>query len=331
MEPASRGSGLLVIAVLALFIILAGCGDDPTKPGSNKEQPKGFVTIQADTFTMGSPAGEINRRSDEIIHKVTLTTSFYMFTTEVTNQQYAEMAQWAYDQEPALVTATSDSLQDALDGSEEELLDLNSDCEISFDGSIFVVDSGKEDHPVMEVTWYGAVAYCDWLSLREGLSRSYDHSTWQCNGNNPYAATGYRLPTEAEWEYACRAGTQTPFNTGSCLDAGTEANYNGSSPYPGCSTGPFVDWTVSVESYPVNTFDLYDMHGNLHEWCNDWYGVYSSNDETDPVGPTTGTNRVMRGGSWAYGARDCRSAGRWLGDPDASGYIIGFRPVRSTF
>ena len=244
------------------------------------------MAIQADTFTMGSPTFEIDRGGSETLHKVTLTTPFYMFATEVTNQQYAEMAQWAYDS--LHCTATSTSLQDALDGSTQELLDLDSVCEISFSGGTFTVDSGKEEHPVVEVTWYGAVAYCDWLSLREGLARAYDHTTWQCNGNAPYAATGYRLPTEAEWEYACRAGTLTPFNTGSCLDAETEVNYNGNYPYSGCPTGPYVDWTVPVGSYPANAFDLYDMHGNLYEWCNDRYGVYSG-DETDPVGPSVGS------------------------------------------
>ena len=331
MKSKSRIFGFSVIVALALFVILAGCGDDPTKPDSDKEQPpEGFVAIQADTFTMGSPAGEIDRGGDETLHKVTLTNPFYMFATEVTNQQYAELAQWAYDQDPPLVTATTSSLIDALDGSAEELLDLNGDCEISFDGSMFVVDSGKEDHPVLEVTWYGAAAYCDWLSQREGFPRAYDHSTWQCNSNAPYADAGYRLPTEAEWEYACRAGTQTPFITGSCLDAGTEANYNGSHPYSGCPTGPYVQWTVSVGSYSKNTFGLYDMHGNLYEWCNDWYGAYSG-DETDPVGPFPGTNRVIRGGDWGYSARYCRSANRSFSSPDGSNFVIGFRPVRSTF
>ena len=330
MESKSRRFGLLVFVALALFIFLAGCDDDPSKPDSDGDQPPGgFVAIPIDTFTMGSPAGEIDRGSDETLHKVTLTTPFYMFTTEVTNQQYAELAQWAYDN--GHCTATTSSLQDDLDSSTEELLDLNGDyCEISFTGGTFTVDSGKEEHPVLEVSWYGAVAYCDWLSLREGISRAYNHSTWQCNGNAPYEASGYRLPTEAEWEYACRAGTQTPFNTGNCLDAGTEANYYGYAPYSDCPQGSYAGWTVPVGSYPANTFDLYEMHGNLWGWCNDWYGAYSG-DETDPVGSTTGTNRVIRGGYWGDGAQGCRSANRGDSSPDSGYDYIGFRPVRSTF
>ncbi len=288
----------------------------------------GFVQIPTGTFTMGSPTIEPSRESDESQHTVTLTTPFEMFATEVTNQQYADLAQWAYGH--GYCTATSSSLRDALDGSTQEVLDLDSsDCEISFSGDTFIVDAGKDNHPVLEVSWYGAVAYCDWLSLQAGLTRAYDHSTWLCNGNDPYSAVGYRLPTEAEWEYACRAGTQTPFNTGDCLDAGTEANYNGSYPYTGCPSGPYAGWTVPVGSYPVNAFDFYDMHGNVYEWCNDWYGPYAG-DEADPVGSGTGSYRVIRGGRWVYFAQYCRSAYRHNYYPSFSSYWIGFRPARST-
>jgi formylglycine-generating enzyme required for sulfatase activity len=185
---------------------------------------------------------------------------------------------------------------------------------------------------VKYVTWYGSVAYCDWLSLQQNLPRAYDHSTWQCNAGSPYTAPGYRLPTEAEWEYACRAGTQTPFSTGSCLDAGTEANYHGPGPYTGCPTGPYVGWTVPVGSYPANAFGLHDMHGNLFEWCNDWYGTYGGT-VTDPVGAGAGGVRVIRGGGWAYNAQFCRSAFRSYLYPYYYDYYsgIGFRPVRSTF
>jgi formylglycine-generating enzyme required for sulfatase activity/pimeloyl-ACP methyl ester carboxylesterase len=288
-----------------------------------------FVRIPAGTFTMGSPTNEYGRGSDETQHTVTLTTPFLMSATEVTNQQYADMAQWAYDR--GYCSVTSSIIHDNMDGSTHKLLDLNADhgnCEISFSNGTFTVDSGKETHPVKEVEWYGAVAYCDWLSLRRGLPRAYDHATWQCNGNDPYNATGYRLPTEAEWEYACRAGTQTPFNTGSCLDAGTQANYNGNKPYASCSSGPYVGWSMPVGSYPDNTYGLYDMHGNLWEWCNDRYGSYNG-DETDPTGPTAGLYRVFRGGEWFNYGSDCRSADRYTIYPVSSYNGIGFRPVKS--
>jgi formylglycine-generating enzyme required for sulfatase activity len=279
---------------------------------------------------MGSPTSEYGRGSGETQHTVTLTRSFWMQATEVTNAQYAELAQWALDQ--GHCTATASSLRDALVGSTAELLDLDSSyCEISSSGGMLTVDAGKEDHPVQEVTWFGAAAYCDWLSLREGLLRAYDHGTWQCNDHAPYSALGYRLPTEAEWEYACRAGTTTPFHTGDCLDAGTEANYRGDVPYSGCPSGPYAGWTVSVGSYPANAWGLHDMHGNLWEWCNDWIGSYggAATDPAGPVGPDG--SRVIRGGDWEYNAQVCRSANREFIAPAWSFNYIGFRPVRSVF
>jgi formylglycine-generating enzyme required for sulfatase activity len=293
---------------------------------SNTGTPAGFVPVPAGTFTMGSPAFEPGRYSNENLHQVTLVHDFLVQDSEVTNQQYRDMAQWAYDQ--GLVVATSASLSDNQDGSTQELLDLDGDCRISFAGDTFSVDVGAGGHPVLEVTWYGAVAYCDWLSMRQDLQRAYSHATWQCNGGNPYTAVGYRLPTEAEWEFACRAGTQTPFSTGGCLDAGTEANYNGTAPHPGCLAGPYIGWTVDVRSYAANALGLYDMHGNLWEWCNDWYGEYGG-PATDPGGPVVGDSRVFRGGAWDSGAQGCRSAVRLSDLPDRSYTGVGFRVVRT--
>jgi formylglycine-generating enzyme required for sulfatase activity len=292
--------------------------------------PDDFVYVSPGTFIMGSPTTEVGHDDydDETQHQVTLTHGFYMQTTEVTNQQYRDMAQWAYGQGFAIVVGDS-ILCENLDGSTQGLLYVNGDCEISFSGGAFAVDAGKASHPVMGVTWYGSVAYCDWLSLQQGLPRAYNHSTWQCNAGDPYTAPGYRLPTEAEWEYACRAGTQTPFNTGSCLDAGTEANYCGSGPYTGCPSGPYVGWTVPVGSYPANAFGLYDMHGNLFEWCTDWYDSYGGT-VTDPVGAGSGSGRVIRGGGWRADPGNCRAAFRYGIDPSDANIYLGFRVVRSS-
>jgi formylglycine-generating enzyme required for sulfatase activity len=283
-----------------------------------------FVYVVPGTFMMGSPTTELLRSTNETQHQVTLTHGIYVQTTEVTNQQYRDMAQWAYNN--GHVTATSTYLYDNLDGSPQILKNLGSGYEMTFSAGVF--SCINPTHPVKYVTWYGSVAYCDWLSLQQSLPRAYSHSTWQCNSGNPYTATGYRLPTEAEWEYACRAGTQTPFNTGSCLDAGTEANYYGNYPYTGCPTGPYVGWTVPVGNYPANAFGLYDMHGNLFEWCNDWYGTYGGT-VTDPVGLGAGSYRVVRGGYWDIVARGCRSAARGSDYPSSAYGSMGFRPVRS--
>jgi formylglycine-generating enzyme required for sulfatase activity len=289
--------------------------------------PAEFIYIAPGTFTMGSPTIEPGHNIDEVQHTVTLTTPFYMSIMEVTNAQYAALAQWALDHDPPLVTATSTSLQDALEGSTQELLDLNDeDCDISFSGGVFTVEGGKEDHPALEVSWYGAVAYCDWLSLQGGLTRAYDHSTWECNNHDPYDAQGYRLPTEAEWEYACRAGSETAFTNGDIT------NIECSDPILdqiGWYCGNANDWTHPVGQRLVNDFGLYDIHGNLVEWCNDWYGGYGG-DVTDPAGPASGTDRVLRGGSWSYDAENCRSAVRYDSAPEYTGFSYGFRPVRST-
>lgn len=292
--------------------------------------PEGFVAIPPATFMMGSPTTELLRDASETRHQVTLTRGIYVQTTEVTNQQYRDMAQWAYDN--GYVTATSAGISDNLDGSTLILKNLGHEdgwggnYEITFSEGVFTCINPT--HPVKYVTWYGSAAYCDWLSLQQGLERAYNHSTWQCNAGSPYAATGYRLPTEAEWESACRAEAQTPYNTGSCLGAGTEANYNGGYPYVACPAGSYAGWTVPVRSCPANAAGLYDMHGNLGEWCNDRYGTYGGS-VTDPVGPGSGSYRVARGGNWYNYARYCRSASRDADFPYASHGNLGFRPVRS--
>jgi formylglycine-generating enzyme required for sulfatase activity len=293
------------------------------------EAPAVFVSIPSGTFMMGSPTAELERYTNETQHQVTLTHGIYVQTTEVTNQQYMKLAQWAYDQ--GYATATSTYLYDNLDGSTQilEYLGAVEDRdEMTFSEGVF--SCINPTHPVKYLTWYGSVAYCDWLSLQQGLPRAYSHSTWECNSGNPYTAAGYRLPTEAEWEYACRARTQTPFNTGSCLDAGTEANYLGEYPYPGCPLGPTGGWTVPVGTYPANAFGLYDMHGNVWEWCNDWleWSLYGGT-VTDPLGPVAGSYRVFRGGDWGSAAQYCRSAYRHFNIPSYAYDGLGFRPVRS--
>jgi len=289
-------------------------------------QPQGLAPILAGTFPMGSPDGQFGHQTDEIQHTVILTTSFLMSVTETTNEDFREMAQWAYDS--GYCTVSGSILYDALDGSTRKLLELGTDdCEIDFSGGVFsCVNPG---HPVKGVSWYGAAAYCDWRSLREGLVRAYDHGTWLCNGHQPYSAAGYRLPTEAEWEYACRAGTRTVFSTGDCLDAGTEANYHGGYPYADCPTGTIEDGTVPVGSYPANPWGLHDMHGNLWEWCNDWYDYDYGGDQTDPAGPATGSGRVLRGGVWDGMALDCRSASRFGAGPQYCFGFMGFRVVKT--
>ena len=138
------------------------------------------------------------------------------------------------------------------------------------------------------------------------------------------AGSKVSLPTEAQWEYACRAGTATSFHFGSVLN-GDKANCDGNYPYGTELKGQYLSKTSEVGSYPVNAWGLYDMHGNVWEWCLDCYGTYPSGSVTDPVGASTESSRVLRGGSWYFGTRHCRSAFRYDSDPSSRYFHIGLR------
>jgi sulfatase modifying factor 1 len=138
----------------------------------------------------------------------------------------------------------------------------------------------------------------------------------------------YRLPTEAEWEYAARAMSTTPFHFGTSLDS-TQANFDGNFPYGKGADGPYIQRTCPVGRYPPNAFGLYDMHGNIHEWCSDWFDrdYYRTSPRTDPTGPARGTQRVQRGGCWRCTSRMCRAANRDFDRPAVRDLNVGFRVV----
>jgi formylglycine-generating enzyme len=165
----------------------------------------------------------------------------------------------------------------------------------------------KPDWPVVKVTWNDAVKFCEWLSKKEGRT---------C-----------RLPTEAEWEYACRAGTPTAFHYGDSLTS-DKANFNGFFPHPfgEGKKGPSRGQPTPAGSFSANAFGLYDMHGNVWEFCADWYGDYPKGG-ADPGGPAKGDRRVVRGGCYEAFGRNCRSADREEIAPDDSSTRTGFRVV----
>ncbi len=180
---------------------------------------------------------------------------------------------------------------------------------------------GGDDHPMEFVLWKDAEAFCQKLSARP---------------DEVAAGRRYRLPTEAEWEYACRAGTTTAFHFGDSLSSG-QANFNGNYPYGDAAGGPYLRRSSKVGAYEPNAFGLHDMHGNVAEWCADWYDpkAYSSSEDEDPLGPPFGADAddygnfylVVRGGSWLDDARACRSAYRQKAMHRNTYKWIGFRVV----
>jgi len=160
--------------------------------------------------------------------------------------------------------------------------------------------------PVEQVSRNDAQDFCQKLSRKEGKL--------------------YRLPTEAEWEFACRGGTTTPFWWGTSASS-AQANFNGNAPYGDAEQGKYLDRPTSIGSYPPNAFGLYDTHGNVSEWCSDWYdcNYYANSPTEDPVGPGAGSGRVFRGGSWFDDPQYCRAGYRCFGRPSDRSSLVGFR------
>lgn len=194
-----------------------------------------------------------------------------------------------------------------------------------------------EDLPVENVSWLEAIAYCNALSERQGLTPAYTIDgtfiSWDRSAN------GYRLPTEAEWEYACRAGTETPFNTETSISP-EDSNYYGHYPYEiennyfsqgnlTTKPGQYRQTTVAVGNFSPNGYGLYNMHGNVSEWVWDYYGPYDLTAAADPAGPETGTRRVYRGGGWNDFAKNLRSAYRAALPEDQGSFNLGIRLVRN--
>jgi formylglycine-generating enzyme required for sulfatase activity len=244
--------------------------------------PEGFVFVKGGTFQMGSTNGEGDEKP---VHSVTVD-DFYMSKYEVTNADYIKF-----------LNDKGVNSNGSYGGTEYIDMD-DGDCAIGYrNGSFYFKGSNDADDekcPVIEVTWYGADAYCKWA--------------------------GGRLPTEAEWEYAARGGNKSNgYRYAGSHNADEVAWYNGS---PGR--------THPVGQKKPNELGLYDMSGNVWEWCSDWYsrGYYENSPSSNPKGPSNGSDRVDRGGSWNNYAKRCRVANRDYSDPSDGGNLLGFRLAR---
>ncbi len=241
-----------------------------------------LVLISGGTFTMGAPRSERHFEDDERQHEVTIGKEYYLGVFEVTQAQYQKVME-----------ANLSRFQ----GNEVAVIHPKT-------GQVLKeVDSSS--HPVERVAWQDAVQFCERLSAQSEEKR---------------AGRSYRLPTEAEWEYACRAGSKAAYSFGNSEGTlGDHAWYSGNSERK----------THAVGQKKANAWGLYDMHGNVWEWCSDWYGVYPERVATDPTGANSGEGRVLRGGGWINNAADCRSALRAYSGPSRRSDGVGFRAAIS--
>jgi len=266
----------------------------------------GFVYISAGKFAMGSPGDEIERRDEEILHEIYLAQPIYFSITEVTVGEFRAFIQDTDYQ-------TTAEKRNAAFCLKEDIWKYHHG--MSWEKPGF---AQTDSHPVVCVSWYDVVAYCNWRSKRDGLEKCYKGSgdEMKCN----FRVNGYRLPTEAEWERACRGGTQTRFSFGT-----EEKDLEN---YAWFASNSDVT-THQVASKRPNDFGIYDMLGNAWEWCWDWYDDYELDVPTNPSGPKTGAYRVFRGGNFLCAGRYCRSALRNQLSPGGRLSLLGFRIVRN--
>lgn len=304
-------AGLALLVLVTVALPLMGCKSGSVakttaeqtaeitaeQTGEEQEIPMDFAYIPAGDFQMGSTAGH---DSEKPLHKVTISKGFFMGKTEVTWAEWK--AVMGLDKNPGIFTG--------------------------------------DNLPIERVRWYDAVVYCNKRSIQEGLTPCYtkgretnpdnwgkvpteDDAGWDAITCD-FTANGYRLPTEAEWEYAARAGDTTTDEkvwSGTRVDSALKdfAWYNGNS----------GNKTHEVGTKKANSFGLYDMTGNVWEWCWDWDGSYSAGETTDPTGPASGVNRTSRGGSW-YSFTDYSTVSRRYSVPPSTRFnYLGFRVVRS--
>ena len=319
--PVLRAEEISIDSLDFALASLIGTPSTPSSPTPPGDRPPGIagqvrtnsigmklVTIPEGKFLMGSPTDEQERSTDEQQHPVRITRPFEMGVYEVTRGQFGRFVETA--------SYRTDAEKDGKGGWgwNETAARFEQDPKYTWRNPGF---DQTDEHPVVNVSWNDAVAFCEWLSKQEGRQ--------------------YRLPTEAQWEYACRAGTKGRFSSGddpeslttvgNVADGTMKAKYSRRTGTISARDG-YV-YTAPIGQFRPNGFGPYDMHGNATEWCADWYGedYYGKSPADDPSGPSAGSFRVIRGGGWDYDAFYCRSAYRNYSGPTSRRYYIGFRVV----
>jgi len=331
------------------------------------------VSVASGIFTMGRTASgddaTYGGTNEDPQHQVGLAP-YQLGKYEVTNQQYCDVLNWARAQGYLFSDATGTPWPGAGNiyaggtaTSRYLIVSFTStDCNIQYTGGVFVpktrtglptgTNYSMAEHPMVRVSWYGSVAFSNWLSLMLGLPPCYDmtNANWPLNIVPP-ASGGYRLPTEAEWEraaawdtilskhwiYSFLSDTNPSGTANRCNDinSGTADNPLGLTAYPYTSPVGWFNGTNVNPNGSVTTVNspspagAYDLSGNVWEWCHDWYNPYTAGDQTNPTGPATGSYRVFRGGSWINYFYGCRSARRYNNTPSYTYHNFGFRLSRS--
>lgn len=316
-----------VLMMLALVLGLAACGSKNNGEGASQgTAPESSVQTAGDESSTKEDAD--GKGSEEPGQAADIEDGFILITGGTFQMGSPDTENWRGDDETQHSVTVSDFYMAPYEVTQAEYEAAVGSNPSSFSGGRL---------PVENISWLDAVSFCNAYSEERGLEPVYSIDGQHVSWNR--GADGYRLPTEAEWEYACRAGTTTPFYMENSPSA-EEANYYGHYPYEiegnyfsqenlATKPGEYRQTTVDVDSFSPNPWGLYNMHGNVGEWTWDIYGAYPDGEQTDPTGAQSGTRRVYRGGGWNDFAKNMRCAYRAMMDQAWGSFNIGIRLVRN--